>query len=88
MFAPKYLDLSKLIGFTMKIMFIKKIVTDISGIIKVISGDPRVDTNSTLHLISWAPLSGPAKCCICGCGPSIRRSDAAIISITIDEDGC
>lgn len=65
-----------------------------SGIITKIQGDPAIRRRlmemgvlpgSGLTLIRWAPLGDPAECMVRGYTLSLRRAEAAMISIEPQE---
>ena len=79
----------------MKIITVEKMQEGSSAVITGISGDSLVRRRlmemgvlpgSSLKLVRWAPLGDPAECQIRGYKLSIRRSEAAMISVSINED--
>jgi len=78
----------------MKLTTIENITPGTSAIITGITGDPMIKRRlmemgvipgSTVRLIRWAPLGDPAECQIRGYKLSIRRSEAAMI--TVSQEG-
>lgn len=89
------LDPSKFICIIMKIITVEKMLVGSSAIIAEISGDSLIRRRlmemgvlpgSVLKLVRWAPLGDPAECQIRGYKLSIRRSEAALISVSVDEE--
>lgn len=79
----------------MKIITVEKMLVGSSAIIAEISGDSLIRRRlmemgvlpgSVLKLVRWAPLGDPAECQIRGYKLSIRRSEAALISVSVDEE--
>ena len=77
----------------MKIITVEKMLPGSSAVITEISGDTLVKRRlmemgvlpgSVLKLVRWAPLGDPAECLIRGYNLSIRRSEAAMISVSLD----
>lgn len=78
----------------MKIITAENIPPGTSAIIKELSGDSQlkrrlmemgVIPGSSITLIRWAPLGDPAECQIRGYKLSLRRSEAALISVAIEN---
>lgn len=78
----------------MKIITAEKIPPGTSAIIKELSGDSQlkrrlmemgVIPGSSITLLRWAPLGDPAECRIRGYKLSLRRSEAALISVEIEN---
>ncbi len=74
----------------MKTTTVENITPGTSAVITGITGDPMIKRRlmemgvipgSTLRLIRWAPLGDPAECQIRGYKLSIRRSEAAMITV-------
>ncbi|HWQ66157.1 MAG TPA: FeoA family protein [Methanospirillum sp.] len=79
----------------MKIITVEKMPAGSSAVITGISGDSLIRRRmmemgvlpgSLLKLVRWAPLGDPAECQIRGYTLSIRRSEAAMISVSMNED--
>jgi Fe2+ transport system protein FeoA len=77
----------------MKIITVEKMLPGSSAVITKISGDTQVKRRlmemgvlpgSVLKLVRWAPLGDPAECLIRGYNLSIRRTEAAMISVSLD----
>ncbi|WP_319538205.1 FeoA family protein [uncultured Methanospirillum sp.] len=75
----------------MKTTTVENIAPGTSAVITGIAGDPMIKRRlmemgvipgSTLKLIRWAPLGDPAECQIRGYKLSIRRSEAAMITVS------
>ena len=89
------LDDSKFIRYIMQIITVEKMTAGSSAVISEISGNPKVRRRlmemgilpgSLLKLIWWAPLGDPAECQIRGYNLSIRRSEPAMISVSLVEE--
>ncbi|MDD3575083.1 ferrous iron transport protein A [Methanospirillum sp.] len=74
----------------MSIMTVEQLTPGTSGIISGIQGDTTIRRRlmemgllpgSRLTLVKWAPLGDPAECLIRGYKLSIRRAEAALISV-------
>ncbi|PKL59115.1 MAG: ferrous iron transport protein A [Methanomicrobiales archaeon HGW-Methanomicrobiales-4] len=79
----------------MKIITAEKLVPGSSAVITGISGDPLVRRRlmemgvlpgSPLKLVRWAPLGDPVECQIRGYKLSIRRTEAAMISVSLEGE--
>ncbi|MFH0967464.1 MAG: FeoA family protein [Methanobacteriota archaeon] len=79
----------------MKIITVEKMLAGSSAVITEISGDSLIRRRlmemgvlpgSLLKLVRWAPLGDPAECQIRGYKLSIRRSEAAMISVSVDKE--
>lgn len=79
----------------MKVITVEKMLPGSSAVISELSGEPLVKRRlmemgvlpgSVLKLVRWAPLGDPAECQIRGYKLSIRRSEAAMISVSVDGD--
>ncbi len=77
----------------MKTITVEKMLPGSSALITEISGDTLVKRRlmemgvlpgSVLKLVRWAPLGDPAECLVRGYKLSIRRSEAAMISVSLD----
>ncbi|MDD1729138.1 MAG: ferrous iron transport protein A [Methanospirillum sp.] len=77
----------------MKVITVEKMLPGSSAVISEIFGEPLVKRRlmemgvlpgSVLKLIKWAPLGDPAECQIRGYKLSIRRSEAAMISVSVE----
>jgi len=75
----------------MKITTVEKLTPGSSAVITGITGDSLIKRRlmemgvipgSTLVLIRWAPLGDPAECQIRGYKLSIRRAEAAMITVS------
>lgn len=95
MYPLPNLEQSKLIRDIMKDISVEKMLAGSSAIITGISGDSLIRRRlmemgilpgSLLKLVRWAPLGDPAECQIRGYKLSIRRSEAAMISVSVDEE--
>ncbi len=78
----------------MKVITVEKMLPGSSAVISELCGEPLVKRRlmemgvlpgSVLKLIRWAPLGDPAECQIRGYKLSIRRSETAMISVSVDE---
>ncbi len=78
----------------MIITTVENLTPGITGTITAIAGDALLrrrlmemgaTPGSELRLIRWAPLGDPAECQIRGYKLSLRRSEAAMITVTVDE---
>jgi Fe2+ transport system protein FeoA len=79
----------------MKIITAEKIPPGSSATITGISGDVLVKRRlmemgvlpgSLLKLVRWAPLGDPAECQVRGYKLSLRRSEAALISVSVEGE--
>lgn len=79
----------------MKNITVENLSPGSSAIITGISGDPMIRRRlmemgvlpgSPLTLIRWAPMGDPAECQIRGYKLSIRRSEAALITVSQEGD--
>ncbi len=75
----------------MKSITIEELTPGSTGVITEIRGDPAIRRRLMemgvlpgypLTLIRWAPLGDPAECEVRGYKLSLRRSEAALISLT------
>ncbi len=79
----------------MKATTVEDITPGTSAVITGITGEPKIRRRlmemgvipgSTLRLIRWAPLGDPAECQIRGYKLSIRRAEAAMITVSVEEE--
>ncbi len=79
----------------MKLTTLEQLSPGSSAVISGISGNPLVRRRlmemgiipgSLLTLVRWAPLGDPAECRIRGYRLSLRRSEAAMISVSLDGE--
>jgi Fe2+ transport system protein FeoA len=86
----KKLEWTKLSGCTVNIITVEQLPIGSSGKIKEVQGEPAIRRRlmemgilpgSELTLIKWAPLGDPAECLIRGYKLSLRRAEAALITV-------
>ncbi|HOW05843.1 ferrous iron transport protein A [Methanospirillum hungatei] len=74
----------------MSTITVEQLLPGTSGIISSIQGEPSIRRRlmemgvlpgSELTLIKWAPLGDPAECSIRGYKLSLRRAEAALITV-------
>jgi len=74
----------------MSTITVEQLLPGTSGIISSIQGEPAIRRRlmemgvlpgSELTLIKWAPLGDPAECSIRGYKLSLRRAEAALITV-------